>query len=72
MSRDDTVCQFCGVSYLIHHEMKMLEQKVVDLEESLIDYQNMKQKYQNIDEELTKSRNAIKRFEQILLEREKT
>lgn len=28
MEIDDTVCQFCGVSYFIHREVKMLEEKV--------------------------------------------
>ena len=28
MKRDDTVCQFCGVSYLIHNEIKKLENKL--------------------------------------------
>ena len=28
MTRDDTVCKFCGVSYLIHHEVKRLEKEV--------------------------------------------
>ena len=28
MSRDETICQFCGVSYLIHNEIKKLEDKI--------------------------------------------
>ena len=28
MTRDDTVCQYCGVSYLIHSEIKALEEKL--------------------------------------------
>lgn len=28
MSRDETVCQFCGVSYLIHTEIKKLEARI--------------------------------------------
>ena len=28
MEKEDTVCKFCGVSYLIHHEVKKLEDKV--------------------------------------------
>lgn len=28
MERDETVCQFCGVSYLIHTEIKKLEDKI--------------------------------------------
>jgi hypothetical protein len=29
MSRDETVCQFCGVSYLIHNEIKKLEERII-------------------------------------------
>lgn len=28
MTKDDTVCQFCGVSYLIHREIKKLEDRI--------------------------------------------
>ena len=28
MKRDETVCQFCGVSYLIHNEIKKLEDEI--------------------------------------------
>ena len=39
MNRDETVCKFCGVSYLIHNEIKALEDKVKALEEQLIHFQ---------------------------------
>ncbi|KAL4220874.1 Leucine glutamate and lysine-rich protein 1 [Mactra antiquata] len=35
MDRDDTVCRYCGVSYLIHSEIKALEKKVKLLEKEL-------------------------------------
>ena len=38
MSRQDTVCQFCGVSYLIHTEIKALETKCQKLEAELARY----------------------------------
>ncbi|CAF1156456.1 unnamed protein product [Adineta ricciae] len=38
MSRQDTVCQFCGVSYLIHNEIKALEEKCRKLEADLAHY----------------------------------
>ena len=28
MNRDETICQFCGVSYLIHNEIKKLEERI--------------------------------------------
>lgn len=35
MDRDDTVCQFCGVSYLIHNEMKALMKRVEEAEKTM-------------------------------------
>ncbi|CAD5110747.1 DgyrCDS117 [Dimorphilus gyrociliatus] len=35
MERDETVCKFCGVSYLIHNEIKALEDKLKLTEERL-------------------------------------
>jgi len=35
MPKDDTVCQFCGVSYLIHREIKALEDKLAKTEAEL-------------------------------------
>ena len=35
MSRQDTVCKFCGVSYLVHNEIKALESKCKKLENQL-------------------------------------
>ena len=38
LPREDTVCQFCGVSYLVHHEVKKLEEQVKDLQKQLTRY----------------------------------
>ncbi|XP_060599548.1 myosin-2 heavy chain-like isoform X2 [Ruditapes philippinarum] len=35
MDRDETVCRYCGVSYLIHSEIKALEKKLKALEKEL-------------------------------------
>lgn len=35
MNRDETVCKYCGVSYLIHNEIKALEEKLKKTEEEL-------------------------------------
>ncbi|MGH0190502.1 UNVERIFIED_CONTAM: hypothetical protein FKN15_047056 [Acipenser sinensis] len=32
MDPDETVCKYCGVSYLIHHEFKLMEEKVKAME----------------------------------------
>ncbi|CAF0964067.1 unnamed protein product [Brachionus calyciflorus] len=50
MERDETVCQFCGVSYLIHNEIKKLEDKIKELEVKLKDYDLMKNKILNYDQ----------------------
>ena len=66
MSRESTVCQFCGVSYLIHHEMKKLEETVAALKRDLVDYKDSKQREENLKDELLKSRNAVTSFERIV------
>ncbi|XP_025083618.1 leucine-, glutamate- and lysine-rich protein 1-like [Pomacea canaliculata] len=38
MKRDDTICQYCGVSYLIHAEIKALEEKLLAIEKELTFY----------------------------------
>ena len=35
MKRDDTICQYCGVSYLIHNEIKKLEEKINSYEKKV-------------------------------------
>lgn len=35
MKRDETVCKYCGVSYLIHNEIKALEEKLKKTETEL-------------------------------------
>eukprot|EP00118_Oscarella_pearsei_P014683 m.127500 g.127500 ORF g.127500 m.127500 type:complete len:609 (+) comp37931_c0_seq1:97-1923(+) len=35
MKKEETICKFCGVSYLIHNEVKALEDKVKQLEDQL-------------------------------------
>ena len=44
MKKDETVCHFCGVSYLIHTEIKRLEDRIKELEKQLIDYDILKVK----------------------------
>lgn len=38
MDKDDTICQFCGVSYLIHNEMKALLKRVEEAERTMEHY----------------------------------
>ncbi|XP_025040646.2 protein LEKR1 isoform X2 [Pelodiscus sinensis] len=39
MSRDETVCKYCGVSYLILHEFKLMEDKVKAMEKEMKFYE---------------------------------
>ena len=58
MDRDDTVCQFCGVSYLIHNEMKALMKRVEEAEKTMEHYkgsvereEKLKVKVQSMEDE---------------------
>ncbi|XP_077861669.1 protein LEKR1-like [Saccoglossus kowalevskii] len=52
MKRDDTVCQFCGVSYLIHREIKELENKLEKLEKELCKYKGIEEREAQLKNEL--------------------
>ena len=62
MARDDTVCKFCGVSYLIHNEMKRLEDRLKAAEEELIHLRGC----QHREEELKKLLEELKLSQQTL------
>ena len=53
MKRDETVCQFCGVSYLIHNEIKKLEDEIVQLKSEL-------EKYRGCDEREAELKRKLK------------
>lgn len=55
MSRDETICQFCGVSYLIHNEIKKLEDRIAELEKELKDYEICKSKVKQLEVVSTES-----------------
>eukprot|EP00049_Salpingoeca_infusionum_P003235 m.64727 g.64727 ORF g.64727 m.64727 type:complete len:653 (+) comp12026_c0_seq2:277-2235(+) len=38
MAKEDTVCRFCGISYLIHREVKQLQERVEFLEKQLSEF----------------------------------
>lgn len=52
MSRDETVCKYCGVSYLILHEFKMLEEKVKAMEEKVKFYEGSVERENQLQEKL--------------------
>lgn len=59
MSRQDTVCQFCGVSYLIHNEIKALEMKCQKLESDLAYYAGMNSREATLERLLQTERTRI-------------
>jgi len=59
MSRQDTVCQFCGVSYLIHNEIKALEAKCQKLEAELTYYAGINSRETALEKLLQTERTRI-------------
>ena len=53
MKRDETVCQFCGVSYLIHNEIKKLEDEIIQLKIEL-------ERYRGFDEREAELKSKLK------------
>ena len=71
MQKDDTVCQFCGVSYLIHNEMKVLEERVKQAERQMEYYkgsvereEKLKGKVQCMEEESDKLSRTLQASEE--------
>ncbi|KFP05810.1 hypothetical protein N300_11867 [Calypte anna] len=52
MSRDETVCKYCGVSYLILHEFKVMEEKVKAMEKELKFYEGSIEREKGLQAEL--------------------
>lgn len=59
MSRNETVCQFCGVSYLIHNEIKALEEKCEKLQADLAFYSNIDSREAKLKQMLENERSRI-------------
>lgn len=58
MRRDETVCRYCGVSYLIHNEIKALENKLKVVQKELMNYHGMEGREKKLQEELKTSKAA--------------
>lgn len=56
MSRQDTICKFCGVSYLIHNEIKALEAKCQKLEADLAHYAGTSSREAALEQALQKEK----------------
>ncbi|MEE6522547.1 hypothetical protein FKM82_021141 [Ascaphus truei] len=54
MPREETVCQYCGVSYLILHEFKLLEEKMKAMEKEMKFYQGSVEREKRLQEELSR------------------
>ncbi|CAF3575245.1 unnamed protein product [Rotaria socialis] len=67
MSRQDTVCQFCGVSYLIHNEIKALEAKCQKLEADLTYYADMNSRESALEQTLQNERTRISDLESTIV-----
>ncbi|XP_013383087.1 leucine-, glutamate- and lysine-rich protein 1-like [Lingula anatina] len=52
MERGETVCKFCGVSYLIHREIKALEDKLTATQKELERYKGCEEKERLMRQEL--------------------
>jgi hypothetical protein len=67
MKRDETVCKFCGVSYLIHNEMKALQEKLAEAEKQMEFYKGsverekvLKEKMEKMEAEFLKQSEKLK------------
>ena len=54
MNRDETVCKFCGVSYLIHNEVKALQEKLAETERQFEFYKGSVEREKVLKEKLEK------------------
>ena len=48
LPREETKCKFCGVSYLVHHEVKKLECDLERVQSELIKYHDEKEQLKEI------------------------
>ena len=62
MARDETVCKYCGVSYLIHNEIKALEEKLKERERQLAYYEGCADREAELNKEVSLLQDAIKKL----------
>ncbi|KAK7093217.1 hypothetical protein V1264_007010 [Littorina saxatilis] len=70
MSREDTVCQYCGVSYLIHTEIKKLEDKLKATEKELERYKGREDRETRLQVEKDELLTNKKELEETLASKE--
>jgi len=52
MPRNETVCQYCGISYLIHNEIKLLEDRLKAAEVELNQYRGLEKREEELNQQL--------------------
>jgi len=52
MSRNETVCQYCGISYLIHNEIKLLEDRLRVAEQEQEKYRGIEKTVEDLNQQL--------------------
>lgn len=78
MYPEEKVCKYCGVSYLILHEFKAMEEKVEAMEKEMKFYKGSVEREKRLQEELQSlrqdfehyridSESQIERFEYVIL-----
>ncbi|KAF6384919.1 leucine, glutamate and lysine rich 1 [Rhinolophus ferrumequinum] len=67
MSPEEKVCKYCGVSYLILHEFKAMEEKVKAMEKEMKFYQGSVEREKRLQEKL---RSLSQDFEQYKIDNE--
>ena len=63
LSNDETVCKFCGVSYLIHNEIKKLELELENVKSQLVGYEDMKANFSSLEKDNKDMKDKIGWFE---------
>ncbi|XP_071479965.1 uncharacterized protein [Diadema antillarum] len=69
MTRDDTICKFCGVSYLIHHEVKRLEKELEKVNAQLEKYKACGEREKVLKVEQERLKEALSEKERIVNDR---
>ena len=72
MKRDETVCKFCGVSYLIHNEIKALEDKLRAAEKELAFFRGMEQREEGLKATIATHEQRVQELEQTLVAKDAT
>ena len=71
LSADETVCKFCGVSYLIHNEIKKLEQELESVRAQLEGLLQMKDSFSALEGENRELRDNLGRSRELSVKQEK-